>query len=288
MTPPPISPEAALDALRQAAEFNRTDPIRSGSLLKFPDYGQVVMTGDMHGHRRNFEKLCRYAMLDRAAARHVVLHELIHEDSVPGQPDTSWELLIRAAEYKCRFPEQVHFIQSNHELAQLTGQRISKGGRDVVAEFADAVTAAFGRDGPVILAAINELIASYPLAARLPHGVWLSHSLPDAQDMDRFDPRVVERVTFDPYDHQPGGDVYRLVWGRRHTPRLLERLAAAWDVNTFVIGHQPQDTGYDVPLDRLLIIASDHNHGVFVPIDLSRVATVDMLVSSIRKFVEVA
>src|SRR5207249_4592719 len=101
---------------------NRTDPLRRASLLEFPAYGQIVMTGDLHGNRRNFEKLCRYADLERAHARHVILHELIHQDTMLGQRDTSYELMIEAAQYKCRFPVQVHFLQSNHELAQLTDQ----------------------------------------------------------------------------------------------------------------------------------------------------------------------
>ena len=48
----------AVEVFRQAAYLNRQDPLLQGSILQFPDYGQVVMTGDLHGHRRNFERLC--------------------------------------------------------------------------------------------------------------------------------------------------------------------------------------------------------------------------------------
>ena len=64
----------------EAARLNREDPLLRGSLLVFPNYGQVVMTGDIHGHRRNFEKLMRYGDLRHFGARHVILHELILED----------------------------------------------------------------------------------------------------------------------------------------------------------------------------------------------------------------
>ena len=72
--------QQAVDVYLQAAELNTDDELREGSLLVFPNYGQVVMTGDLHGHRRNFDKLQRYCDLQRYGARHVMLHELIHED----------------------------------------------------------------------------------------------------------------------------------------------------------------------------------------------------------------
>ena len=40
--------DSALDTLRQATELNMEEPLRDGSLLRFPDYGQVVMTGALH------------------------------------------------------------------------------------------------------------------------------------------------------------------------------------------------------------------------------------------------
>ncbi len=70
--------ESAIDVLQRATELNLEDPIRKGSLLCFPDYGQVVMTGDLHGHRRNFEKLVKYCQLESTPNRHVLLHEMIH------------------------------------------------------------------------------------------------------------------------------------------------------------------------------------------------------------------
>ena len=56
----------------------------------------------------------------------------------------------------------------------------------------------------------------------------------------------------------------------------------------FVVGHQPQDTGWYVMHERLLILASDHNHGVLLPIDLSKPADMEQLVTRMRPFVSVA
>jgi hypothetical protein len=283
------SAEEAADVLREAARQNREDPLREGSLLKLPDFGQVVMTGDMHGHRGNFAKLARFAALDRMPVRHVILHELIHQELLLGQPDRSYELLLEAARYKRDHPDQVHFLQSNHELAQLVGQHISKGGRDVIEEFADAVRDAYGpKHGTTVLEAIADFIDSLPLAARTPNRVWLSHSLPNEHELSGFDPDVVRRREFSRDDRTDGGSVYQLVWGRYHSPKLLERLAQAWDVDLFIIGHQPQEEGYAVQHDRLIILSSEHSHGTFLPFDLSRTQTLADLERNIRKFVEVA
>jgi hypothetical protein len=78
-----------------------------------------------------------------------------------------------------------------------------------------------------------------------------------------------------------------MVWGRRHDPALLEALAKAWDVDLFIVGHQPQEWGHEVMFGRLLILASDHNHGVFLPIDLRKKYTMDDLVARIRKYASV-
>ena len=52
----------------------------------------------------------------------------------------------------------------------------------------------------------------------------------------------------------------------------------------FLCGHQPQEMGYEVVHDRMVILASDHDHGVFLPLDLSKPVTLKKLVKSIRPF----
>jgi hypothetical protein len=75
--------------------------------------------------------------------------------------------------------------------------------------------------------------------------------------------------------------IYQLVWGRRHTPALLDKLAEAWDVQFFVIGHQPQDMGYAVQHNRLVILATDIDHGTFLPVDCSRRYDLETLIKRV-------
>jgi hypothetical protein len=282
-------PDAAIEAFRRAALLNRQDPLLHGAMLEFPTSGQLVMTGDLHGHMRNFERLVKFCDLERYAVRHLILHELVHaEPESFSAPDMSIRLSVKAAEFKCRFPDQVHFLQSNHELAQLTGHEITKGGRCVLADFARGATADYGSDTVGnVLAALNDFIASFPYAAKTKNGIFIAHSLPNAREMDLFDPTFFEREP-SPDDFLDDSDLYRLVWGRDHTPELLDRLGLAFNCEYFIVGHQPQDTGWFVLHNRLLIIASDHNHGVFLPIDLNKTVDMDLLVERIRPLASIA
>ncbi len=274
--------------LLDAARLNRQDPLREQGLLRLPDYGQVVMTGDMHGHLRNFDKFKKYADLEHAPARHVILHEHIHrEHSGPIGDDDSFLLILEAAKWKTEFPDQIHFLQSNHEMAQLTGKQICKGGRIVNYDFECSLTKIYGNGTDDILLALREYIASFPLAARTPNRVFLSHSLPNLSDLATFDPDIIHRPLNDE-DIREGGHAYQFVWGRFHPPQLLQKLADAFDVDWFICGHQPQECGSTILHDRMIILASDHNHGTFLPFDLKKRHSIDDLARLIRPLAAIA
>jgi hypothetical protein len=46
--------------------------------------------------------------------------------------------------------------------------------------------------------------------------------------------------------------------------------------------------GYEVLHDRFIILASEHNHGVFLTLDLSKPVTLQSLTRNIRPFASVA
>ncbi|MHC4441919.1 MAG: metallophosphoesterase family protein [Planctomycetota bacterium] len=277
--------QSAIDTFRRSAELNHKDSIRQGSLLRLAPHHQAVMTGDLHGHRRNFEKLIKFCKLETTPNRHIFLHEIIHEHPEAfGAADLSAELLLDAAKWKTFFPEQVHFLQSNHELAQHQNHEISKGGRLVTNDFEQGVAELFGDEKvDTVLDAIDEFIASFAIAAHSPNGIFFAHSLPDAHQLDEFDAECVH-LAADKQDLSEGGSIYQMVWGRRHTTKLVDRLSEIYDAEFFVIGHQPQDEGYEVLHDRIIILSSEHNKGVFLPIDCREKYDIDGLVKLIRPY----
>ncbi len=273
---------------REAARLNREEEHLDGSTLRFPNYGQLVATGDLHGHRRNFERLVSYCDLEHAPSRHVVLHEIIHEEPQGlAALDMSHEVLAAAARWKLEYPEQVHFLQSNHELAQLTEQDISKGGRIVTYSFLAGLRQSYGNASDAVADAVMEFLSSYPLAIRTANRILIAHSLPSPAMMGRFDPTVITRRPT-PADLRDGGSAYYLVWGRHQSAEQLAELARRWDVDWFICGHQPQEFGYAVVHDRMLILASDHNHGVMLPFDLRKEYDLTTLEAAIRPLASVA
>ncbi|MCB9849169.1 MAG: hypothetical protein H6817_00520 [Phycisphaerales bacterium] len=273
---------------REAARCNREEEHLEGATICLPNYGQLVATGDLHGHRRNLERIMNFSDLEHAPTRHVVLHEIIHEEpSGLAGLDMSHEALLTAATWKTQYPDQIHFIQSNHELAQYIEQDISKGGRIVTYSFLAGLRQTYGDAYTIVADAIMEFIGSYPLAIRTANRVMITHSLPSPSAMGYFDPDVVRRKPTNG-DIQDGGSGYALVWGRHQSADQLATLAQAWDVDFFICGHQPQESGYNVVHERMIILASDHNHGTMLPFDLGRKLDIPSLESAIRPLASIA
>ena len=114
----------------------------------------------------------------------------------------------------------------------------------------------------------------------------MTHSLPSPFDWPVFDTDIFSRKVSE-QDLFESGAVHSLVWGRGHTAEQLTKMAERLQVEFFIVGHQPQETGYAVVEDRMLILASDHNHGVFLPINLGKHYTMPELVKAIRPCVSV-
>lgn len=277
----------AIHMIRDAAQLIREDPNRKGCTVHFGGAGQLVVTGDMHGNLKNFEKLQRFCNLEKSPGRSVVLHELIHQEVPTAKDlDLSIDLLVKAAAWKVAFPDNVFFLQSNHELAQFRNQEITKGGRSVLADFERGVAYRYGNQSGAVLDAVRDYIGALPLMARTENGLAISHSLPDPLLLEVFDVGLFDREPT-PQEMSPGGPGYALVWGRFHSPEAVEYFAKRLGVETFIVGHTPQETGY-VVVGRMIILASDHNHGCFLPVDLSRKPDAEEMQWNIRKFVSVA
>jgi hypothetical protein len=281
-----LEADHVVETFGAAGDENKLSPLRQEQIVQLPAAGEVWMTGDIHDHRTNFSKLIRAADLDNNPQRHLVLHELIHGDHFDAKgAEDSWKMLYEAAELKCKFPNQVHFLLANHDLAQIHGEGIMKAGLSVCEAFTAAVERDFGARGTLVNVAITEFLLTLPLAIRCPNGLFFCHSLPTDDQIKNFDYTVFDRP-LSPADYRRRtGPVYQLIWGRHFTPESVAAFADQMAAKIIITGHQPQDTGYLVNGDRHLIIASDHNQGVFLPIDLTREYSMDELVEHMRKFV---
>ena len=284
-----VGSDRAVETFEAAKEENVLEAGRAGQVITLPDHGEVYMTGDLHDHRTNWRKLLAAADLPEHPDRHLILHELIHGDHFDeAGAEDSWKILYEACELKLDFPEQVHFLMANHDLAQIHGEGIMKAGLSVCEAFNAAVKRDFGTGGTMVQVAITEFLLSLPLAIRTPAGLLFTHSLPKDDEIDAFDFTVFDRMPLQGSDYKRKvGPVYQLIWGRGVTPEGVDKFAEKMDAKMIVTGHQPQEAGFKVNGDRHLILASDHSQGVFLPLDLSREYDMPDLVSRLRKFVSV-
>ncbi len=284
-----LSADRIIDTLNAATEENLQSGLRKGQVINLPAEGDMLLAGDLHDHRRNFDKLLKYADLEQHPTRHLVLQEIIHGDHYdPSGCEESWVTLLRAAELKADRPEQVHFLMANHDLAQIHGEGIMKAGLSVCEAFNKGVKKAFAPHHHQVQVAITEFFLSLPLAVRCPNGVFCCHSMPTDALMEQFDFTVFDRALTGPDYVRRTGPVYQLIWGRNTSATAVDLFAEKVGAKLIVTGHQPQDSGFARNGEKNLIIASDHNQGVFLTVDLAR-SEYDLtsLVQSLQKFVAI-
>jgi len=254
-------PHPVANTFHQAAELVASSPIRRGNCLHFAESDEIVYAGDIHGHRQNLARVIARSDLPGHPSRRLVLQELLHGGPIDEKGgDRSVEVLLRAARLKINHPDRVFFLIANHDLAQLTGNEITKNGVGMCKAFDAGVDHAFGDSAGEVRAAVHELLRSLPLAARCPNGMFLAHSLPSPDRMELVDWDILNRPYRDE-DLRRGGSLYEWTWGRRHTAEQLADLAGRLDAEQFLMGHQPVEA-YEIQHDRAVILASDSAHGV--------------------------
>ena len=281
-----LDADHVIETFEAAREENKLSALRVAQVVHLPPEGEVWMTGDVHDHRSNFDKLVAAANLGENPQRHLVLHELIHGDYFDSNhAEGSWVTLHKAAELKCDFPEQVHFLLANHDLAQIHGEGIMKAGLSVCEAFTAGVKRDFGGSWSSVNVTITDFLLSLPLAIRAHNGLFFCHSLPTDKEIGAFDFTVFDRDELTAADYRRRtGPVYQLIWGRHMGPATVDAFAEHVGARLIVTGHQPQDSGYLVNGNKHLIIASDHHQGVFLPLDLAEEYEMADVVSRLRKF----
>ena len=132
-----------------------------------------------------------------------------------------------------------------------------------------AISVEFEEKSTLIQQAMRDFILSLPLAVRTANRIWMSHSLPAKRHLGDFEQDIFTRklILEDLKNHK---SLRALTWDRQHCPEGLDILQDKWDVDHFIIGHQPQANGYCLKHERLIILASDHPHGCYLPLELEK------------------
>jgi hypothetical protein len=273
--------QTIIELLKKAIQSNDSDKYRQGNLIHLPNQGDLVITGDLHGHRRNFERIVNFANLKNNPNRHVIFQEIIHggpEDAFGGC--MSYKLLLDVVRYMLDFPDQVHIIMGNHDTAFINNAEVMKDGKEMNRAMCLAIEREFDCSSSDVIAAMKQFLFSQPLAVRCSNRIWVSHSLPADRNLAQFDKQIFSRkLTTD--DIKKPGSAYLLTWGRNMSQTLLDKMAELLDVDLFVLGHQPQEQGWSQAGRNLIILASNHNHGHLLVVDMAKTYTIEQLIQSL-------
>jgi hypothetical protein len=162
-------------------------------------------------------------------------------------------LLEDVARWKLQFPQQVHYLLSNHELSELTDFPIAKCGRILNLQLRAGIQEQYGDAASEVRDAAMEFVGSCPLAVHLSNGVFLCHGAPNLVDQNGFDTGVFDR-TLTADDLRSGGAAFRLVWGRDFRPENAAAFASLVGAKILIHGHEPCAAGYSVPNSQQIIL----------------------------------
>ncbi len=249
--------EKILARFAEASEANRLTPGRGGAtvFLTGESADEVMVTGDVHGNRRNFELIERLAALVEHPRRHLVLQEVCHGGPTYQQSGgcKSHAILEDVAALKVEFPERLHFLLGNHEMAELCDYPIQKNRQLLNLLFRVGLQEVYGPAAERVRRAMLDFLLSCPLAVRLPWGAMITHSLPEHVDRLGFDPAVLQRdLTID--DCGEGTDAFRLLWGRDYRRENAEAFCKLLGAKVLITGHEPCQEGYIAPNPRQIIL----------------------------------
>ncbi len=278
--------EKVIEYFAEAARINRDHPDRVGNVvvLSAESADEVMITGDLHGHRHNFNSIRRVADLKNHPRRHLILQEVCHGG--PTYPANggcmSHTLLEDVAKTITEFPGRVHFLLGNHELAELTDYPIQKNNQMLNLVFRLGLQQAYGLAADKVREASFPFIRSCPLAVRLPGGVFCTHSIPQASDTSPFDMSIFHRP-LEAGDFHGRTPIFDLVWGRDYREDNAEAFATQVKAEVLINGHEPCTTGFSTPNSRQVILDCCNDKACYVILPTDRTWTQAEVVQRIAR-----
>jgi len=278
--------EGVISTYRKATEANEDTPTREGNVVVLSEEvaDDVMITADLHGHRKNFNSIKKIADLERHPRRHLILQEVCHGG--PTYPSNggcmSHGMLEDVARLKVAFPDRVHFLLSNHELAELTDYPILKAKKMLNLMFRLGLQEMYGPATEKVREAYTAFIRSCPLAVRLPGGVFVCHTLPERCDSRGFDRDILQRPLEAPelLEH---GEVFDLVWGRDYRAENAKAFAKSVGANVLIHGHEPCPQGFSVPNDTQIILDCCGQPACYLIVPTNRTYSHSELVERIQR-----
>lgn len=269
------------EAYTATIEGNKQDKYRTGNLIELPSKGDVVIMGDLHGNRENFAKVVNAVDLGNHPRRHLIIQEATHTCEV-GE-DHSYLLHEDIVYLKSKYPDQVHIILGNHELSELTGKEILKGGICYNILFRQAMKEAYGEYYPQILELFNEYIRTMPIACNTKNGIFISHSTPPGKYLSHYSLDFFKKGTGN--KEKDDAMIEKVVWGRDLSQESADRFARRVKSEILIVGHTACKRGYQLPNTRHIVLDSKGLFGTSLHFQLHKEYTQKSLVKKGLQFI---
>ena len=278
--------EKMIETFALAHQANASTEARLGNVVELkPSLAdEVMITADLHGHRPNFNAIRQIADLANHPKRHLVIQEVCH-----GGPKyttnggcMSHMMLEDVAKLKVEFPHQVHFLMSNHEWAELTDYPILKNQQILNLLFRSGMQEMYGPATDTVRNAYLPFLRTLPLAVRVEHGIWISHTLPENVDREGFNTKLLDTEINDS-DLEENGPLFRFIWGRDFRQANAEAFASAVDAEILIHGHEPTEAGFEVPNAVQIILDSHGDKGTYMMVPIGKRFSQQDLVGRIKR-----
>jgi hypothetical protein len=185
------------------------------------------------------------------------------------------------ARLKVQYPDRVHFLLGNHELAELTDYPIQKNKQMLNLMFRLGLQQMYGPATEKIREAMLPFIQSCPLGVWMPGGVLITHSIPERVNTRRFDRTIFTR-RLDTLEYYERTAVFDLVWGRDYREENAKAFARLMEAKVLINGHEPCPEGFSVPNPFQVILDCSGDKGRYVILSPDRPWTQAEIVAQIR------
>ena len=262
----------AIALMDEGVRANLRDPYITGFLVELPGEGEIMITGDLHGHRSNLRRIVELANLPRYRRRHLVLQELVHDLTGEDGVCHSCRLVETAARLKVAFPSQVHILLGNHEFSELLNLEIGKKGRELNAAFDEGGRYAY-RDGwDDVKASYKRFWQTTPLAVRTQNRLFITHSTSRASKMGDLSLDYFRNTSPDDVFNRRG-PIFDMLWGRDYREETANEFARRMKADILIVGHTACEDGIRAPNNRHIILDCKDHEGRYLILPLDQPLT---------------
>ena len=259
------------------------EPARAPRVLRLPSRGTLLVSTDLQGSLRDWERLLmHFHTAEEATGGEAVLvltGDLVHgpdDETYANWPeplgtkyrDESVALVEAFLREQQRAPGRVHCLLGNHDHAHIGGPVTSKF-------YLDEAAALESRLDVAGVERLKATIRGFPLVAVAPCGVVLLHGSPSAEISG---PQDIEALKTDGFEEMHYSDFLRvpvlgpLLWSRMARLEEAERFVIALGGSVAIFGHDIVREGYAKDDARQLCVSTsfgclDENK-VYVQLDL--------------------